>query len=218
MNLSELRDILLNRPKYNNIEKKYIKEMKISACKLMQNYDVENAAEIDMQRKREASYPPFLWQETLVNQFNLFVTMLGVLDARIINYRKMKKLDIECDMSEIDNVFQKRKLIEERLFILLYPYTCLNSIRNSLKIIPCDNNAYYIYKEMETDYTQLHLHMRFLDSYNTGYSSSSYMDLEKIIPIFELVINEVDKHEESNKTKLQEVKIKCLNNHKKYYL
>ncbi len=207
MNLSELRDVLLNRPTYNKLEKEYIKQLKISACKLMKNYDTENDIEI----KEIKRYPMFLWQEKLLNQFNLFVTMLGVLDAKIVNYEQLKKQNEEYDIPDFDLIYQKRKIIEERLFLLLYPHMSLNSLRESLKIIPCKNNTYNICREMKFNDTQYHLHKKFLDAYDIGYSLSLDIDLEKITPVFELIINEVDDHKEKNKLTSKKIKIRKIN-------
>lgn len=210
MKIKNLKTYLLNfnpKRKYNKLERDFVNKLSISASKLLKNYDTKNVADVDYILKGECVYSAFLWQETLVNQFNVFAMVLGVIDSRM-DYHQQEMFNRKYDMMAFEEISKKRLEVSNQLKKFVAPHSGLDSIYNAILTYPSYTSLSSIYEENKCHPTKLSLHLKFINAYTTGYDSSMSMDLDKIMEAYESINYRIKIHEDKNNKKLQLAKTK----------
>lgn len=210
-----INNILINGLEYSKTEKELIEKLEISGTKLLENYNKNNDLKISMKERNYCTYSALLWQEILVNGFNLYATVLALIDYRIINYKQKSHHYNQINNLNyndyMEDLYIKRTEVAEELHSLINNDSICKSIIESINSMPCCKTFGDVSGEMEENETNLNIHMNFMQSYNNGFSLSSFVELEKILSIYDLIKEEIDITKKDNEEKLQRVKTKCIN-------
>lgn len=197
----------LNR-NYNKVEKQFIIELKKTSIKLIHSYEMDTKANIDSINGKKNKPSMFLWQETMINEFKIYVTMLGLIDRRILYYEENNNF-VSIYKEDYDKLKNTREEISGKLKLILDSSLMSNSkIGESISEVPSFKKFDGLYNEMEKRNTILSINTKFMIAYNEGYGLSMEVNLNTIINEYTLISSDIDNNTKINKEKVRLAKIK----------
>jgi hypothetical protein len=190
----------------NKVEKNFIRLLKTNGISLVANKNKNHQFDIEYIKKASAKIDGFLWQEIIVNQFYLYITMLGYLD---VEADKMAEVLIEDRTSSYIVKKEQIRCIRKDIVDYIRDISaCPSIIKKYINEVPITNWFIKINEDAKNNPTQLHLHEDFINAYRIGSESADYLTYEKIIKIYNSINNEIAKQTEKQKQQLLSAKCK----------
>lgn len=169
-------------------------------------------AVMEIKLKKETSIPAFDWQEKIVSLNNIFVMMLGIIDARNDDYKRILEFKRRFNNKEdIEHIELKQKKISEYRVKILKDYNCICE-KNDIEVIketmmcnPSYKNFDNLFRDMQTNSYNLVIQGQLISAYMFGYNNSLYIYLNDIISYYNQIINEYKLDEAKNSCNYQKV-------------
>lgn len=146
-----------------------------------------------------------LQQAKLINQFNLHITMLGILDYRIDELRNKQTKKINAE-TEHNNLIMQRALLEKRQNLTNEIIETIKpdvNIEEAIKIYPTYSALSSLYENAIKENPR-HIGTKinyFISSYNNGYALGTQKPLEYYEYRYEQILSELTEHLEKQKTR-----------------
>ncbi len=194
--------------KENDVENLKLENTKLKLLtnqkKLKDINDINTQSMIDLITKGSSSTPAFLHQEELVADYHFFITLIGIIEARVDEVNK----DIEFNKN-FDNEDEILKLEKDKLYyleqrdlivkeFLSYSNSKIDSINDALKEYPTYSKFNKIAEDASENQTQLSLHYELMMAYNEGYIASMYILPEDILKEYRKLYVDLDNYKKQN--------------------
>lgn len=174
-------------------------------------------SDIEFEINRKSSIPAFLWQEEKVAQYHFFITVVGIIDARLDyiedSIRFEEKFTDQVNKSDklLELYSKKRKYLEERdivvkNFLDITGYNEIDVIKEVIKEYPMYANFNKILEDASEHHHQLSLHYEMIKSYSTGQIESLYFSPEEILDEYKILYEDLEEYKDYNKQRLEKVK------------
>lgn len=163
---------------------------------------VETRSQIEYNIYRKTEYPGFLWLSKQKYIYQIYATIIGVLDARYDDYNRMLNFEEERifkNEDEINNYKENIKLIlNKRNKIVNDYYDIISSdeldiIKETIEEVPFHKQFVKLSDDMTTNYYSGNLQGEFMFSYLLGYNKSLFFYENELIEIYDDLINDYKK-------------------------
>lgn len=163
---------------------------------------VETRSQIEYNIYKKTEYPGFLWLSKQKYIYQIYATIIGVLDARYDSYNRMLNFEEERifkNEDEINNYKENIKLIlNKRNKIVNDYYDIISSdeldiIKETIKEVPFHKQFVKLSDDMTTHYYSGNLQGEFMFSYLLGYNKSLFFYENELIEIYDDLINDYKK-------------------------
>lgn len=163
---------------------------------------VETRSQIEYNIYKKTEYPGFLWLSKQKYIYQIYATIIGVLDARYDSYNRMLNFEEESifkNEDEINNYKENIKLIlNKRNKIVNDYYDIISSdeldiIKETIKEVPFHKQFVKLSDDMTTHYYSGNLQGEFMFSYLLGYNKSLFFYENELIEIYDDLINDYKK-------------------------
>lgn len=192
---------------------KVINIIKESEEKLKEINKIFVDSDIEYEINRKSSIPAFLWQEEKVAQYHFFITVVGVIDARLDEIENdiifEEKFTDQINKSDklLELYSQKRKYLEERNIVVknfldMTEYNEIDAIKEVIKEYPMYTSFNKILEDASENHYQLSLHYEMLKSYSTGQIESLYFFPEDILDEYKILYEDLEGYRNYNKQRL----------------
>lgn len=213
INLYKLKSKLLQNKFYFSFNKEYdiFKDLKHSIKKLKEIDTIFARSDVESNVYKSTSYPAFLWQREIVNRYNFFGVIIGVIDGNIDETKRSiewhKKFNDKERLKVVEN--KKAELEAKRNVILCDLKNSLtisdpNILFDTLCTLPSYKYFTNCYENVLIDEYNCNLQIELVNSYNKGYINSSkfYTNFAftTLIDYYKSLLNELKEHKEKNKT------------------
>lgn len=168
--------------------------------KAIDTIETRSQMEYDIYNKTE--YPGGLWLCKQNYIYQIYATIIGVLDAKYDDYSRMLK-------REEENIFKNekeikmceeniKKILKDRNKIVkdyyeIVSYDGLNIVGEIIKEIPTHKEFIKLSNSMRKQYYSGNLQGEFMVSYLLGYNKSLFFDENKLINAYDELLNEYKK-------------------------
>ena len=213
-NLYSLKRRLLVNKYYNkkhNTEEELLKQLKKATKNLKLIENIDSNSEIELSIYKTTSKPAFLWQEKIVNEYKLFVTMLGVIDGFIDSINRQINFDSKFDhtkavnaqLNELSRFLNYRKLI-------LSNYKCITNTKGPqiIESVIYESPSYIrfneCYKDSIKDHYQLNLQIEFINAYNNGYIKEGRIKFDRVFNKYIELYEELKEYKEQSNNTVKE--------------
>lgn len=216
MNLYSLRRKLLVNKYYNkksDVGVDFLKQLKLAVTNLKSIEDIECNSDIEFNIYKQTSTPMFLWQEKIVNEYKLFVTIIGFIDGLIDNiHRRIVFEENFNNFSEINQLIkQKTPLLEKRKKVL-EDYNNINKrklpnfIDKILEECPSYKGFNECYEDIVKNNYQLDLQIEFINAYNFGYTKEGRVNFNYIFEEYMKLYEELVQFKNKKRDKVKKIK------------
>jgi hypothetical protein len=195
INFYKAKENILPECSYLN---KLYNELKIGFNNLKRCEDIDSRAAMEMMLKNETVTPGFLWQEKLVAEYKVFLTMIGVIDARYDSLEK--EIDGEVMNQEyIQNLIEKKNILIGYRNKIIGDYmeigtpAKLEILPIVLECVPSHQKFSELLEDMVKNHYQLSLQGEVITSYLNGYNISLRFYLEEAMAIYENLLSKYKK-------------------------
>lgn len=163
---------------------------------------VETRSQIEYNIYKKTEYPGFLWLSKQKYIYQIYATIIGVLDARYDSYNRMLNFEEERifkNEDEINNYKENIKLIlNKRNKIVNDYYDIISSdeldiIKETIEEVPFHKQFVKLSDDMTTNYYSGNLQGEFMFSYLLGYNKSLFFYENELIEIYDDLINDYKK-------------------------
>lgn len=163
---------------------------------------VETRSQIEYNIYKKTEYPGFLWLSKQKYIYQIYATIIGVLDARYDSYNRMLNFEEERifkNEDEINNYKKNIKLIlNKRNKIVNDYYDIISSdeldiIKEAIEEVPFHKQFVKLSDDMTTNYYSGNLQGEFMFSYLLGYNKSLFFCENELIEIYDDLINDYKK-------------------------
>lgn len=163
---------------------------------------VETRSQIEYNIYKKTEYPGFLWLSKQKYIYQIYATIIGVLDARYDSYNRMLNFEEERifkNEDEINNYKKNIKLIlNKRNKIVNDYYDIISSdeldiIKETIEEVPFHKQFVKLSDDMTTNYYSGNLQGEFMFSYLLGYNKSLFFCENELIEIYDDLINDYKK-------------------------
>lgn len=163
---------------------------------------VETRSQIEYNIYKKAEYPGGLWLSKQKYIYQIYATIIGVLDARYDSYNRMLNFEEESifkNEDEINNYKENIKLIlNKRNKIVNDYYDIISSdeldiIKETIEEVPFHKQFVKLSDDMTTNYYSGNLQGEFMFSYLLGYNKSLFFYENELIEIYDDLINDYKK-------------------------
>lgn len=178
---------------------KYIKSG-FDNLKAINTVEIRSQIEYNIYKKTE--YPGGLWLSKQKYIYQIYATIIGVLDARYDSYNRMLNFEEERifkNEDEINNYKENIKLIlNKRNKIVNDYYDIISSdgldiIKETIEEVPFYKQFVKLSDDMTTNYYSGNLQGEFMFSYLLGYNKSLFFCENELIEIYDDLINDYKK-------------------------
>lgn len=202
LNLYKIKEELSKvTKKDNNVLNGVSKSLKSAFNDLENCILIETRANIEFILNNKTSYNAFLWQERLVATYQVFATMLGVIDARY-DYIE-RSIKFHSEFTNTKEEIQEEKDKQEQLLVhrdkVLTDYLSvtssdeLNIVKEVLKEHPSYKAFNKLFEDMKENTYNFSLQGEVISSYMNGYNKSLHFYVEEIMKIYETLFSEFNK-------------------------
>jgi len=209
------RNLLVNKyySKKSNKEFDILKQLKQATKNLKLIENIDYISDLELKKYNSTSTHTFLWQEKIVNEFKLFITMLGFIDGEID--------DIERQISfhtTFNNLEQIEYLNEDKLFFLEIRKNILNNynkinkkkdprfIDEIIEYYPSHKYFNRFYEDIMENRYGLNLQIEFINAYNFGYTKEGKVNFNYIYSEYIKLYNELNNYKEEKNNKIKKIK------------
>lgn len=163
---------------------------------------VETRSQIEYNIYKKTKYPGGLWLSKQKYIYQIYATIIGVLDARYDSYNRMLNFEEERifkNEDEINNYKKNIKLIlNKRNKIVNDYYDIISSdeldiIKETIEEVPFHKQFVKLSDDMTTNYYSGNLQGEFMFSYLLGYNKSLFFYENELIEIYDDLINDYKK-------------------------
>lgn len=163
---------------------------------------VETRSQIEYNIYKKTKYPAALWLSKQKYIYQIYATIIGVLDARYDDYNRMLNFEEEQifkNEDEINNYKENIKLIlNKRNKIVNDYYDIISSdeldiIKETIEEVPFHKQFVKLSDDMTTHYYSGNLQGEFMFSYLLGYNKSLFFYENELIEIYDDLINDYKK-------------------------
>lgn len=163
---------------------------------------VETRSQIEYNIYKKTEYPAGLWLSKQKYIYQIYATIIGVLDARYDSYNRMLNFEEERifkNEDEINNYKENIKLIlNKRNKIVNDYYDIISSdgldiIKETIEEVPFHKQFVKLSDDMTTNYYSGNLQGEFMFSYLLGYNKSLFFCENELIEIYDDLINDYKK-------------------------
>lgn len=163
---------------------------------------VETRSQIEYNIYKKAEYPGALWLSKQKYIYQIYATIIGVLDARYDSYNRMLNFEEERifkNEDEINNYKESIKLIlNKRNKIVNDYYDIISSdeldiIKETIEEVPFHKQFVKLSDDMTIHYYSGNLQGEFMFSYLLGYNKSLFFCENELIKIYDDLINDYKK-------------------------
>ena len=190
--------------KDTNEEKQMIKLLNRNATKIEEINNSRTKSMLDMHNHGKSYFINDDWQEEIIANYKFFISMIGLLEARIIgiarNIRNNSNSSIELS-NHLDNLINKRQKIVSH-YKEQAPEQDLDIIKNIIDKPFTFEHLGDIYADLEIENYKYNLHQEFIDAYNTGSKLSQNCDIKKIYLLYTRLYLTVTRTKVTNSEKI----------------
>ena len=163
---------------------------------------VETRSQIEYNIYKQIEYHGGLWLSKQKYIYQIYATIIGVLDARYDSYNRMLNFEEERifkNEDEINNYKENIKLIlNKRNKIVNDYYDIISSdgldiIKETIEEVPFHKQFVKLSDDMTTNYYSGNLQGEFMFSYLLGYNKSLFFCENELIEIYDDLINDYKK-------------------------
>lgn len=138
-------------------------------------------------------------KEKLKNNYNIHITMLGILDYQIDKQRITKTQVTKYD-SIIIVLLKKRKKLTEAIIKTITPS---ETIKKVIETYPCYTSFQNLYEKITQEQNKKQEEFQFITSYNIGYSLGEQEDLMYYEYRYEQTTKQLNDYIEKHKTRIR---------------
>lgn len=213
LNLYKIKEELSKTPNTNALNE-ISKSLKSAFYDLENCILIETRADIEFTLNKKTSYDAFLWQERLVATYQVFATMLGIIDARYDYLERNIKFHSEFTNTSEDikeEKEQQEQLLAHRDKILsdylgITPSQELNIVKEVLKEPLSYKFFSKLFEDMIENRYNFSLQEEVIISYMNGYNKSLCFQVEEIMKIYDILLSKFNKRNMKYNDNLEYIK------------